>query len=64
MRIEKINNRIHVIADEGMLCTNGKDVYGADIALAEGLASEEFYQITYEEYEQILAAQESTREFE
>lgn len=61
MRTVKIDNRIHVIADEGMICTNGKGTDGVDIALAEGLTSEDFYEITREEYDRITA-EEATRE--
>lgn len=50
MEIKTINNRIHIIADEEMICTNG-ETYGSDIALAEGLDAKGFYEITYQEYE-------------
>ena len=55
MEIIKIDNRIHVIADKGMVCTNGKGTDGVDIALAEELTSEGFYEITREEYDRIMA---------
>ena len=62
MRTVKINNRIHVIAGKGMVCTNGKGTDGIDIALAEGLTSEGFYEITREEYDKIMAEQNLVEE--
>ena len=42
--------RIHLIADEGKIYTNGT-IYGTDIYLAEGVDSEDFYMIDIAEYE-------------
>ena len=42
--------RIHLIADEGKIYTNGT-IYGTDIYLAEGVDSEDFYMIDRAEYE-------------
>ena len=45
--------RIKLIANEGMIYTNG-EIFGSVIYLADGLSAEGFYQITREEYENIL----------
>ena len=42
--------RIHLIADEGKIYTNGT-IYGTDIYLAEGIDNEGFYMIDKAEYE-------------
>jgi hypothetical protein len=55
--------RVRLIADDDMIYTNG-DIYGTDITLAEGLTAEGFYQITMEEYEQMLSEQMGSEEFE
>ena len=49
--------RIKIIADEGMVLTNG-EVYGREIYLADGVNAEDFYPITLAEYEAILSSQE------
>jgi hypothetical protein len=61
MRIKKINNRIHLIAENGNVCTNG-ETYGSDIALEEGLTGEEYREISESEYERIMAEQEKANE--
>lgn len=46
-------------ANDGMILTNG-EVYGSVIYLAEGVDASAFYEITREEYEARLAAEEPT----
>lgn len=62
MKIEKkTTNGIHqtfLLADDGMIITNGTDVYGSDIRLAEGVNEKDFYEITEAEYKEILHKQE------
>lgn len=48
MKIRKI-----ISADEGKILTNG-EIYGRQIALAEGVSEADFYEITEAEYEAIL----------
>ena len=49
--------RITLQASEGKILTNG-EIYGKIIYLAEGMDSEAFYEITEEEYAEILKEQE------
>lgn len=44
-------------ASEGMILTNG-EVYGSEIYLAEGMDEASFYEITSEEYENIMKTEE------
>lgn len=46
--------RTVLYADDGMILTNGTD-YGVIIWLATGIDASEYYQITKDEYEAILA---------
>lgn len=46
--------RIVLSADEGMVLTDGKS-YGSTALLAEGRSADEFWEITDEEYNTILA---------
>lgn len=52
-----INGRYHMIAHEGKIITDGKDIYGTDITLAQGITAEGFHEISRAEYEQMLAEQ-------
>ncbi len=54
--------RIELIADEGMVYTNG-EMYGAIIYPAEGLDINTFYQIPIEEYRRIINEQEQDEPF-
>ena len=49
-----------LIADEGMIYTNGESVYGYILHLAEGIDETSFYQIAVEEYEELMKAEEPT----
>ena len=43
-----------IFADDGKILTNGVD-YGTTISLADGVSDKDYYEITIEEYEQILS---------
>ena len=49
-------------APEGKVLTNG-EIYGVQIHLAEGIDKNTFYEITKEEYEQILAEKEGVTDY-
>lgn len=53
MRIRKV-----LYADEGKVLTDGT-IYGTTIYLAEGRSADEFYEISAEEYQAIMAAEEA-----
>lgn len=50
-------NRKILKASDGMILTNG-EVYGSEIYLAEGMDEASFYEITSEEYENIMKTEE------
>lgn len=52
-----MKSMITIFADKGKILTDGS-VYGEVISLAVGKSAEDFYEITIEEYEQIMAEQE------
>ena len=47
-----------ITAPEGYMLTNGR-VYGKVIRFAEGMSKDDFYEITEEEYNQIMSEEES-----
>jgi hypothetical protein len=51
--------REKITASEGYILTNG-EVYGSEIYLAEGMSADNFREITLEEYNSIIEA-ENTR---
>ena len=53
--------RVILTAEDGMILTDGS-VYGKTIALAVTANPEDFYEITEEEYNEILAREAKARE--
>ena len=53
--------RTPIIAREGKVLTNG-EIYGKMIYLADGVDANTFYEITEEEYAEILAKEEREAE--
>ncbi len=58
MKVEtKIINGVSqtfLFADGGMIVTNGKDVFGRDIRLADGVSEDSFYEISEAEYNALM----------
>lgn len=52
-----MEERIVLYANEGKVLTNG-EVYGTVIYLADGVSESAYYEITQEEYEEVLRRQE------
>ena len=50
-----------IYADEGKILTNG-EIYGKQIFLADGVSEADFYEITEEEYENIMQPEEAEEE--
>ena len=48
-----MKKRITLYADEGMIITDGKN-YGTTIQLAVGKTEEDYYEITKDEYDEIM----------
>lgn len=46
--------RAIIYANEGKILTNG-EIYGKQIFLADGVSEDDFYEITEEEYQEIMA---------
>ena len=56
-----MSNRIILNASDGKVFTDG-NIYGKQICLEEGMSAERFYEITDEEYEQIINDEDATEE--
>ena len=54
MQILNENGRIRLLADDGKVVTDGKEIFGYDVTLAVGLGADGFYEITKEEYQKRL----------
>lgn len=52
---------VTIVADEGKVLTNG-DIYGKVIALGKGDSVDNYYEITDEEYNAIMAEREASAE--
>ena len=52
-----MKTRVVLCADAGKVLTDGT-VYGKTVFLADGRSAEEFHEITEEEYEAVLEAEE------
>jgi hypothetical protein len=52
-----MKTRTVIYADDNKVLTNGK-TYGTQIFLADGESAEDYYEISVEEYEEILRAQD------
>ena len=63
MKIDLMNDRIVLKADNGRIVTNGDDIYGKEIELAVGRSADGFYEITEEEYEATLPKVEEGSEW-
>lgn len=53
-----MKTRMILYADEGKVLTDG-EIYGKTVYVAEGKEASEFHEITDEEYEEILKAEEA-----
>ena len=56
-----MKQRVVIYADEGKVLTNG-ETYGTQIFLAEGEDVNKYYEITTEEYEELLEKEEENIE--
>ena len=54
--------QIFLVAEKGMVVTDGDATYGSVVRIANGVSEDAFYEITEEEYERIL--DEKTNELE
>lgn len=51
-----MKKRTVIFAEDGKVLTNG-EIYGKQIFLADGISEDDFYEITEEEYQEILDKQ-------
>ena len=56
-----MKTRIIIYAEDGHVLTNG-EFYGKQIFLAEGVSADDFYEITDEEYQQIMDKEDAEHE--
>ena len=57
IRIKGVENmQILIMASEGYVLTDGKDVYAPTIRIAEGAKVDDYHEITQAEYEEIEKA--------
>ena len=59
MKLKDINGQNVLIADDGMVMTDGGDIFGTYIRLATGVNADKFYEITVEEYNRIQSEKEA-----
>ena len=59
MERQTFEGRIILTADENKIITDGKELYASKLYLGEGINEGELYEISLEEYNQIIEAQEN-----
>ena len=64
MTIKQVGDRLVLIPDVNKVVTDGKEIYSLELWLNVGGNKDDFYEITQEEYEEILKQQEAEMEAE